>query len=424
MKRGKNGGSRWPVCGYFVSAIIIVLSLGAGAIGPPRALGTDRVFDVEGVMRLIDVLDAIMARHPDHEAVSANLESLSQAERTAILETKRRENAEDPEINRRIDALFETAAYKLYYMKFKNMTAEKHREIFYALPYEAIPAPAGIADVLQELCYHRDAVREWTATVVATIDPERCRRVALGWLPDGDYKIPNTYFIYDGNGDAFALWGSVVFDLFGLVMLHRPAATRFDDLEGTGKDEIERVLSHEYHHVFSDPYVYPSGRSYSSWQQRQKDNIVRSIVSEGIAMQCGGRRELPRAVMEDTATVAFWINELETAFRALDDGTMSEQAFQKWYADSYHETAVKRLRDYLVRIYGKDEADARLDQDLASRPSLVYTLGWWMIGRIAATPQGKEVIIRLLSDPHGVFEQYNASLPTGQEALQINVSLP
>jgi len=402
----------------------VILALVTVAIMLSSPAGADSVFDVEGVVRLIDVLDAIMARHIDYETVANNIGSLPKADRAAILETKRRENAEDLRINSRIDALLETTAYKLYYMKFRNMTPQQHRDIFYALPYTALPGPAGISENLQALCHNRDVVREWIGGVVATIDPEQCRRVALEWLPEGDYKIPNTYFIYDGNGDAFVKLGSVVFDLFGLVMLQKPAATRFDNLEDTSNDAIERVLSHEYHHVFSSRYLYPSGRSYSNWKRERKDAIVRSIVNEGVAMQCGGRRELQRAVMEDTATVLFWVGELETTFEALDNGLLSEESFQRWYSDSFHKTAVERLRNYLARAYGEDEADERLELELTSRPSMIYTLGWWMIGRIAATPHGKDTVIGLLSDPSAVFDEYNATLQNGQETLRIDVSVP
>ena len=32
--------------------------------------------------------------------------------------------------------------------------------------------------------------------------------------------------------------------------------------------DIERVLSHEYHHVYSNPLLYPQGRSRATWQAR------------------------------------------------------------------------------------------------------------------------------------------------------------
>jgi hypothetical protein len=352
------------------------------------------------------------------------MDELPPDKRRNILDSRRRSNAQSPEINRRIDALFATTAYKLYYMKFHNMSPDKHRDIFYGLPYEAIPGPAGISSNLKELCHNREAVRVWIRTVVGRIDPEHCRQVASKWLPPSTYTIPDTYFIYDGNGDAFAKFGSVVFDLFGLVMLQRHPDTRFNKLEQAGKNTIERVLSHEYHHVFSERYLYPSGRSFATWQARRKDAIIRSIVNEGVAMRCDGRREMQRAVMEDTATVVFWIDELEKIFTALDDGSMDETSFQAWFRDSFHDTAVARLRDYLSRAYGANELDALLEEHIVSRPSMIYTLGWWMVSRIAAAPEGRDVVISLLSNPHRIFEEYNATVSANPDELSFNLSLP
>lgn len=405
-------------------SIFITLSLFTASSMPMRAAATETVFDLEGVTKLIDVLDAVMAKNPNFEAETERIETASEAERTAFFDANLQANLVDPEIGRAIDALLATTAYKLYYLKFGNMTPEKHRKMLCDLPYRALPGVAAISSNLKELCEHTAAVRKWVEGVAAGIDPERCRNVAEAWLPEGNYRIPNTYFIYDGNGDAFTAFGSVVFDLFSLIIRDRPVATRFEDLGDTGVEEIERVLAHEYHHIFADRFLYPKDRSFSSWQDRDKDRIVRRIVYEGVAMRCDGRRESQRAVMEDTATVVSWIEELERVFAGLDDGSVSEQGFEKWLGDSYYTAAGERLRDYLVRKYGDEEADIRLARDYGSRPSMIYTLGWWTISRIAASPDGKEAVIGLLSRPYRLFDLYNQTVQEGSEALHIDVSLP
>ena len=379
---------RWHSTSWTVALSVAMLLF-------PAAVFAGDVFNIDGVTRLLDVLDAVMAEPADSALVDA-----------------------------RVDDLVSTTAYQLYYMKFRNMTPDQHRAIFHALPEEAPPGVAGISSNLQELCWHRQEMRAWVEKVVATIDPGSCRATAEQWLPPGEYKIPSTYFIYDGNGDAFASFGSVVFDLFGLVMLKRPPETRFENLGSSGKESIEHVLAHEYHHVFARPYLYGNRPTLTAWQDQAKDRLLRSIVSEGVAMRCDGRPEMTRTAMEDPVVVAFWISELESVFAELDAGTLSQEQLQEWERNSYQDTAFGLLRDHLIRQHGAEEGEALYLQNPTARPSFVYTLGWWMISKIAEQPGGQAVTVALLSDPYAVVEHYNAAMDSAPEALRVSVVLP
>jgi hypothetical protein len=361
---------------------------------PVAASGGD-VLNIDGVTRLLDVLDAVVAEPNDSTLVDA-----------------------------RVDTLVATTAYRLYYSKFSNMSPRQHRKIFHALPENALPGVADISSNLQELCGQRDEVRTWVDEVIARIDPQRCCAIAEQWLPPGEYRVPPTYFIYDGNGDAFTYFGNVVFDLFGLVMRHRPSATRFENLGSSGRESIERVLAHEYHHVFAASSLYGRRPSFERWQDGAKDRLIRSIVSEGVAMRCDGRPVMTRTVMEDPVVVAYWIGELERVFAALDAGTISEEELQEWERRSYHDTALGLLRDHLVRQQGPETGESLYRQNPTARPSLVYTLGWWMIAKIADQPGGQALTVELLSDPYAVIERYNAVMNEVPETLRLDVKLP
>jgi hypothetical protein len=254
---------------------------------------------------------------------------------------------------------------------------------------------------------------------VRKVDVARCRDIAVQWLPEGDYGIPTTHFIYDGNGDAFVLFGSVCYDLFSLVVGKRPRETRFNNLSAVGIETIERVMGHEYHHVFAAPYLYPPGRSHATWQEKWKDRIIRQIVSEGVAMRCDVEAGMRRDAMEDTATVAYWIGELNAKLAALDDGTIAEDELQKWYGATFQETARVLLKSYLERRYPDEDPAGKLQEHATARPTFVYTLGWWMVSRILESDAGKEKVIRLLSQPDELFETYNASLQGASPALRV-----
>ena len=181
-------------------------------------------------------------------------------------------------------------------------------------------------------------------------------------------------------------------------------------------EQVERVLGHEFHHVFAARYLYPGGRAFDTWQETWKDRIIRQIVSEGVAMQCDVREGMRKAVI--------WIAELNREFAALDDGTITPEDAQKWYVATFHDTARGLLRDYLSREYPDENTDEKLRENITSRPSLVYTLGWWMISRILQTENGKEAVIGLLSQPYDVFPLYNSTLSADQTALRADVRTP
>jgi hypothetical protein len=400
----------------FVCTLFVITTLLTSA-APATANSPDKL-SIEGVVRLLDVLDAIMEQNADYQSALDRAATMSAEERDAFFSEKARQNAADPTINEKIDALVTSQPYTLYYLKFRNVTKDIHREVLCALPYRAISSPAGIADHFKELCDHRDVVRQWI-TMVEKVDGNRCRDGAREWLPPADYAIPSTYFIFDGNGDAFALMGSVVFDIYSVVLAKRPAKGRYDNLETVTVERIERVLAHEFQHVFAGPYLYPSGRQYPTWQADWKDRFIRQFVSEGVAMRCSVDDGLRKTLMEDSVVVSYWIGQLNEKLAALDDGTITEDELSRWYSATYHETARELLKVYLMARYSHEVIGEKLEVHAAARPSFVYTLGWWMISRILEDGAGKDAVIGLLSDPQDLFDLYNEAVSARYPELRV-----
>lgn len=400
------------------AAVVLAALVSAIVCAPVAGSADEPTLDATAVFALLDLLDTLMAKHSDYEVEASRIERLTPDERRAALDAKAAGNAADPEIGRLIDGLHATPAYVMYFLQFRYTSRDTHRRVLLALPYEAISSPAGISHTFKELCLHRDEVRAWVNDVVGRIDVDACRRGAMEWLPAGDYPTPVVRFIYDGNGDAFAQFGGVCFDLFSLIIRRRPVAGRFDDLDGVGVDKIEKVLAHEFHHVFAGP-LRTRGPEPDDWRAREVQYVAQRIVSEGVAMRCDLGPGVRRDVMEDTVTVAFWIDQLNEKLAAMAAGAISEEDMQAWHSGSYGAPARERLRDFFARTRPGDDADALVARHAASRPSMVYTLGWWMISRILDQPDGRARVIDLLSEPGRVFAVYNEAMGAAPETLRI-----
>jgi hypothetical protein len=386
------------------TAAILVLS------SPNARARTDSPLDTSAIYALLDVIDAIMAAHPDYEAEAERINGLEGEARAAALAETRAVNAGTEAITAAIDALFDTTAYTLYFNRFRNATPETHRDILLALPYQAARGPADVSANLMELCRHREVVRAWVDGTVARVDPAVCVGIAAEWLPPGDYRPVPVRFIYDGNGDAFNTFGGIVFDLFSVVLRFRPPVRRFENLDGVGVDRIEKVIAHEYHHAFAYPLHLPPALTPV---QKREQQLATGMVREGTALLCDLGPGLRREVMEDSATVQWWIDAVNEKLAATSDGTLSDDDWDGWFDSTYGELAMERLREYIGRDEPEVMAAALAGKQGASRPMLIYTLGWYMINRILAAPDGKERVLALLQSPQRVFAEYNATLGDG-----------
>ena len=420
--------SKIPHVPALVALTVVVSSpalfaLCAGFSDRVTAAGSEsRNLNLDGVYGLLDVLDAIMARHPNYVEEIGRFRAMDNPDRRRLIDDAIAKHEQDQRVVSSLDALYATAAYPMYFARFKNITLEAHRRIILALPFTTQPSPADISSNLQELCSHREAVRSWANDVAAKIDLDSCRSRAQRWLPSGQYDLPIVHFIYDGNGDAFASSGAVCFDLFGVVVSRLPVRSRFDDLAHLGVERIESVLAHELHHVFSNRLGGNRELSLADWRARQQHHLAWRFVSEGVAMRCDLEEGVRREAMEDSATVLYWIGQLNEKLAEIVSGAIDEDTWFKWYNTTYHELASQRLREFLARTRPGDDLDVLMERYGSARPSLDYTLGWWMISRILDAPGGYDTAMRLLSAPDQLFSEYDRAI--GDAPREFHVVVP
>lgn len=318
-----------------------------------------------------------------------------------------------------IDALLSSPAYEFYYRQFRNVTPAVHRRILLALPYAAIPAPASIADNLLEVVDNLDALTGWANVLGPRINVDSCRSMAMNWLPPGDYEAPTTYFILDGNADAFANDGKICFDLYSTILRDRTPESRYADLDKIPLDDLHRIVAHEYHHIFAQQYYdrYPveTGDWKTTWYNRQ----VRRMVQEGTAMHCNPPEGLSRETKEDTATVVAWLRSLEQELLAVRNGQVDEDAVRVWTEATYYDSAMSFLRLYLSKTLSDEDLERAVRAHPVDRPSLVYTLGWWMVSRISHDGANPESVRDLVINPTTLVTKYNATIPAGADSLKL-----
>ncbi|MBU8933307.1 MAG: hypothetical protein KOO62_04800 [candidate division Zixibacteria bacterium] len=378
------------------------------------------ILNTEPTVQLLDVIQILIDHNPDYEQYVAMKDSVSRDQWERTLDSLIQINMANPEIVAGIEMLVSTEAYQLYYRQFRNMDSEKHRRMLCALPYSSIQSPADISRNLFDLSSNLDSVRHWVESIVSRIDLQQSHSIALKWLPEGEYNIPSVHLIFDGNGDAFAREGQVVFDLFGVLLSQRPYDTRFSNLTAIGTQEIEEVLAHEFHHVYARPFLgQPISAVFDDWRDQWRSRLIRRMVSEGIAMHCNPPREVSRAIKEDTAIVAYWIRSLNEKLGKLRTNTVTEEQLQNWLSDTYHNEAQQLLREYLHREYRDYGLRRMLTKLGADRPSLVYTLGWWMVSRIGEHGTKPEELTALLADPYALFARYNEVMGDAPDSLLV-----
>ncbi|MEW5795081.1 MAG: DUF5700 domain-containing putative Zn-dependent protease [Candidatus Zixiibacteriota bacterium] len=374
--------------------------------------------DFSAATALLDVLQASVDESPNCDSITDRLSSLPRQQRDALLDSLIAAKESKPALVRRIHALIESPAYRLYYRQFRNVKPDDHRRILLALPYEAIPSPADISRNLLEITVHLPSVRSWIKGLSSRIDLDTCRSIAERWLPDGEHEIPETFFIFDGNGDAFAHDGQVCFDLYSLVLARRSPDTRYEGLDTLSADGIEPVLAHEFHHIFAQPYFAPSRDEAADWTIRWRNRLIRRLVTEGTAMHCNPPEGFNRTIKEDTAVVVHWLRELDKMMALVKSGEVAEEVASDWLGNTYQEAARSVLRQYLSRTIPEDELEREVKAHEIDRPSLVYTLGWWMVSHISDKGFNPEAVHELIKHPLTLFERYNAKVSPGADSLK------
>ncbi|MBI5868782.1 MAG: hypothetical protein HZB43_10945 [candidate division Zixibacteria bacterium] len=392
-------------------ALLVPLVIGASRCSAGEAVSPEAQLDISAVTQLLDVLDLLVRKNPGYKTTISRLSQMPHDSAESELQRLAQKNGDDPEIKSAIDGLLGSPTYKLYYRQFRNVTPEIHRKILCALPYWGINSPADIGGTLRELCLNLDSVRSWVTAVVSHIDLDKSQRVALEWLPPGDYPPPPIRFLYDGNGGAFANDGEVGFDLYGSILGSRAPAARFANLAGLDVNQIELIIAHELQHIYAARYLYPPGRTFATWQDKWIDRLTRNIVSEGVAMQCNVGPGVRRSLMEDTVIVRYWISQFNGKVAAMRNNSITESQIGAWYDSSLQDVPRRLLIEYWQRVTHDQDSVTFMQRYIGDRPAMAYTLGWWMLGRILERDSNREKVIALLSDPSAIFKAYNESIP-------------
>lgn len=378
----------------------------------PSSTGVTDNLDISAIEIVLNLLDTIAAHAPSGEDSLLQLASgmgLAEDSINALIEQR----IADSLISSMIDKLLNSPAYRLYYAQYTYLTPEIHRQIFASLPYRTVEGYGDIGLNFLELYKHREIVRTWVRDIIARVNPARSLEVARQWLPPGNYKLPRIFFIYDGYGDAFARDEAVGFDLFGVLLSKRTPRTRFEHLDKIDVDEIEVVLAHELHHVYSRPLIYSAAYNAAmipaDWRVRWPAKVIRRLVNEGVAMQCNPLTGFKREIFEDSLVVTFWIEQYRGMMNKINDPSSTLAYYDAWLEATYHDSAMVILRQYLEAHYPKEQFDSLFLEHRGDRPMFIYTLGWWIISCITAHGTDREAAIDLLTNPDSLITIYNRS---------------
>ena len=381
---------------------------------------TESNIDTESVYILLDLMETLIEKNPDYKTVIARMDSISSQDRQALTDEMMLKHKDDPEIIGKINALLESPTYKLYYSQFRNVKPATHKMALLALPCAWIPTPGGVSRTLFEACQNLEKLKPWVDNIIPKVNLTKSHNLALEWLPEGNYDIPPVHFIIDGNGDAFARDGKVCFDLYSVLIRELPFDKKYDMLETISVTDAENVLAHELFHIYARPYLNAHDALINlDWKTKWRERLTKQMVNEGIAMQCNPLSGFKKEIFEDSAVVKYWIGQFNGMMQAIENDKVTEDEFRDWFSETYFVVPRSLLSDYFSNDYQDEELEQVVIDHMIDRPTMIYTIGWWMITNILKSENGKDKVIGIVSDYKNIFEVYNNSLPDNSDDLKI-----
>lgn len=397
--------------------VVLVAALWAHAAGAQdgRLENDTELLNAEGVLALLDVMDALAAEHPGLVERTAALAGLSEEDRDVAQDEARRENEASAELGTAIQSLLATRTYQIYFRRFTNVTAERVRDLLLDLPYRHRPAPGEIGITLYQLLRKRELVRSGLERLLDQADMDWVYEIAQDFAPGWEGEPPTTHLIYDSNAGSFAAEGLPFFNVYTGI-----------DLEALGKSadasslrEAEETMAHELQHVLAEPTLYPETSEGHTWQEEWIDQLTRGMVGEGVANLCSPPAGGIKEVYEDPEVLAALVGRYSELMRALLAEEISEEEVRTWYRDNYFDVAIGLLRDHLSKRYAAAELEERVQASMRYRPDVEHALGWWMVSRIWNHDSRPEVVAGLLEDPFSVYRLYDETLGDEHENLHI-----
>jgi hypothetical protein len=380
------------------------------------ASSADTKLNPEGVLALLDVMDAVAALHPDFEERAETFRGMDEEKLETALEEERKRNEEDEALRSAIDDMLNTMTYQVYFTRFRNVTPELVRDLVLDLPYRERSAPGGIAQMYRELLHKRSAVRAGLERLLAEADMDWVYETAERWAPEEDREIPTIYLIYDSNAGSYTAQGIPFFNLCGDLPIERLDS----DDDGSALLEAQGTMAHELQHVLARPYLYPQSRPSRTWREVWVDRVTRGLVSEGVAIHCNPPTGIKKEIYEDRVVLSALVARLNELLIALGENKMTEEEVQEWNRANYHSFAQSLLREHFEKKHSGDELEAKVREHMPLRPDMAHALGWWMVSRISGRGARPDAAISLLKDPYPVYSLYNEACTENCEGLRID----
>jgi hypothetical protein len=319
----ENGPVISKATAMFVGIAVLALAAGSDAqvaTANETANSAGLRLNPEGVLALLDVMDAVASLHPDFQEELELCGQMSDDKKEAMLAEVRERNEQDEALQSAVKTMLNTKTYQVYFQRFRNVTPEIMRDLLLDLPCRGRASPGGIGEMLQELLPNRGAVRDGLSRLLTGVDMDWVYETAQRWAPEADREPPTIYLIYDSNAGSFTAQGIPFFNVYTDFRLETLSS---DDSESTLL-EAQGTMAHELQHVFARPYLYPPTRSDRTWQQVWVDRITRGLVSEGVAIHCYPPKGMKKQVYEDKSVLSALVSRFNEVLEALSRGEMTE----------------------------------------------------------------------------------------------------
>ncbi len=400
----------------FCSIIFMVGTIAPTAAPNKQAPPNNSKLNPEGVLALLDVMDAVASLHPDLNEKIELYSRLPAAEKEAVFAKVRLHNEQSAALLSAIQKMLETDTYQIYFRRFRNVTPELLHDLILDLPYGERSGPGDIGTMLRELLRNRLMVRSALDRLLSGVDMDWVYEAAGRWAPKEERALPTLFLIYDSNAGSFTAEGVPFFNVYGGLRLE----TLTSDADGSALLEAQSIMAHELQHVFARPHLYRHSGPDRTWQQKWVGRLTREIVGEGLANHCNPPTGIKKEIYEDKLVLSALVSRLNSVLVALSRNEMTEKQMKDWYSANYFAFAEDLLKQYFEKRFSGDEATDKLREHMPLRPDLTHALGWWMVSRISGRGKRPDAAISLLLDPYSVYPLYNEACVEACEELKIS----
>lgn len=381
------------------------------AVSESDTVNYSRRIHYDALQATVNLLRVIASENPDYAIFQDSVRALPRADHDRAITERVERNRSNQLISQAVDRLVRTGSFAAYYQMAPALTPEIHREVFVNLPYRTIAAQGGIAEAYFELLPHTEALGLIIDSLPSKFDIRSAQQLAERWVPSGKHNVPEIYLVMEGNLDAKAQSGVICFDLVAMLFSKRSLATRFDPILTAGEtDRLNRTLAHELQHIYYGPTIRAGLGTPASAFEATINEMIRTILMEGTAMQCNPPEALRGMAMRDTTIILAWIEILNTQIARIRSGAMGREEARAWMWGAADDSALAMMDRFLVRDDAARAAAEGIRNFWPHRPSWNYTLGWWIISHLTENGRQPENVLPLMNSPYELILAYNQSV--------------